>query len=244
MNCKFNVILKTKTKKVSIIQDIVYLFYPKTCAACGKALLKHEECICTYCLFHLPQTNFHLDKDNRLQEVFWGKAKVENVAALYYYHKGNKVQHLIHQFKYKRKKSIAQFLGEYYGKKLIKTAAFKEIDYIIPIPLHPDKQKIRGYNQSEMIGEGMARGMDKPMTTSLLLRKDFTQTQTKKSRMERWENVKSVFTLQNAADFENKHLLLIDDVITTGSTMEACIQLLLEIKNVKISVACLASAMQ
>ena len=95
-----------------------------------------------------------------------------------------------------------------------------------------------------MIGEGMARGMDKPMTTSLLLRKDFTQTQTKKSRMERWENVKSVFTLKNAADFENKHLLLIDDVITTGSTMEACIQLLLEIKNVKLSVACLASAMQ
>jgi ComF family protein len=229
---------------VSILQDLIHLLYPRQCVACGKALLKHEECICTYCLFHLPLTNYHTDDDNELKQLMWGKAEIENITALYFYKKGNKVQNLMHQLKYKRKKNIGLYLGNYYGKMLLKNPRYKEIDYIVPIPLHKTKLRKRGYNQSEMIGAGMEKGMGKEMLTDVLIRKDFTETQTKKSRMERWENVESVFALTNSKVFDNKHILLVDDVITTGSTMEACVHAVQKAENVKVSIVCLACAKQ
>jgi ComF family protein len=229
---------------VPIIQDLIHLLYPRQCVACGKALLKHEECVCSYCLFHLPKTNYHLDNNNDLNQLMWGKAHVENITALYFYHKGNKVQELMYGLKYRRKKNIGLFLGEYYGKMLLKNKKFAEIDYIVPIPLHPSKLRKRGYNQSEMIGRGMEKGMKKEMLVNVLVRKKFTETQTKKSRMERWENVESVFALEDSKRFNNKHILLVDDVITTGSTMEACVHAVQKAENVKVSVVCLACAKQ
>jgi len=229
---------------VSILQDLIYLLYPRQCVACGKALLKHEKCVCNYCLFHLPQTKYHLDDENDLKQLMWGKADVENITALYFYKKGSKVQKLMHQLKYKRKKNIGLFFGKYYGKMLLKNPRYKKIDYIVPIPLHPSKLRKRGYNQSEMIGSGLEKGMEKEMLTDVLIRKEFTETQTRKSRMERWENVESVFALTDNKRFDNKHILLVDDVITTGSTMEACVHAVQKAENVKVSIVCLACAKQ
>ena len=229
---------------MSILQDLIHLLYPRQCVACGKALLKHEECICAYCLFHLPQTNYHIDDNNDLKQLMWGKAEIENITALYFYKKGNKTQNLMHQLKYKRKKNIGLYLGNYYGKMLLKNPRYNEIDYIVPIPLHKTKLRKRGYNQSEMIGLGLEKGLGKEMLTDVLIRKEFTETQTKKSRMERWENVESVFALTDSKRFDNKHILLVDDVITTGSTMEACVHAVQKAENVKVSIVCLACAKQ
>ena len=167
---------------------------------------------------------------------------MEEVAALLFYKKGNSVQHILHALKYKGKKELGSFLGLYYGKKLATETRFQSVDYIIPIPLHPKKQKKRGYNQSEWIAKGLSKGMDVPYTNDVLVRTTFTETQTKKSRFNRWENVKEVFQVQNTEKYVGKHLLVCDDVLTTGATMEAAIKQLLTIEDVKVSVVTLATA--
>ena len=168
--------------------------------------------------------------------------KVEEVAALMFYKKGNRVQHILHQLKYNGRKEIGANLGEYYGKKLRDEIRFQDIDGIIPIPLHPKKLRKRGYNQSEWIANGLARGMGRDVWTDVLVRTQFTDTQTRKSRFSRWENVKEVFAVQHPEKIKGKHLLVCDDVLTTGATMEAAIQQLLTIDGVKVSVVTLATA--
>ncbi|MFH0865599.1 MAG: ComF family protein [Bacteroidota bacterium] len=231
--------MKTAT---SIFSDFLSLIYPRICMACGKSLMKYEKCICTFCMYHLPRTNFHKEKENPVSKLFWGKINIESASAYYYFYKKGKVQQLMHQLKYKGQKEIGIFLGSLYGKELAISPWFNKANYIVPVPLHPKKEKIRGYNQSEIFALGLSEGMKIPVDTHTLIKTSATETQTKKSRFSRWENVKEVFTLQNAERFKNKHILLVDDVITTGATIESCVLKLQQSEGIKISVVSMAYA--
>jgi len=225
-----------------ILNDFISLIYPKTCMACGKSLYKNENCLCTYCLYHLPKTNFHLEKDNEVERVFWGRVRIESAASFLYFSKGGKVQKIMHKLKYKGRQEIGVFLGEQYGLELLNSDTFKNIDIIIPVPLHKMKLKKRGYNQSEKFAEGLSLSMKKPVSTDNLYRKIFSETQTKKTRYKRWQNVESIFDIKNPELLKSKHILLVDDVITTGATMEACVNVLKKVEDIKISIASIAYA--
>ncbi|MFN4233343.1 MAG: ComF family protein [Bacteroidia bacterium] len=221
--------------------DFFALIYPENCAACGQTLLKNEETICTECILMLPKTYYWKNQENPVSKLFWGRIPVENACSFLYFTKGGKVQHLLHQLKYKGNKNAGYFAAKLLGLEL-KDTHFNAIDAIIPVPLHMSKLKKRGYNQSEIIANGLSEILNKPVKTNWLVRKYASETQTKKSRFKRWENVKEIFATENETEFEGKHLLIVDDVITTGSTIEACAQLLLKVKDVKISIVALASA--
>jgi ComF family protein len=229
-------------KPFGFIEDFISLLYPNVCAACGNSLFKHEEIICTYCLYHLPKTNYHLLEASPLDKVFWGRAQLSHTAALYNFQKKSKVQHLIHQLKYKGRTDVGIYLGKVLGTDLAKTQAFMDVDKVIPVPLHPDKQRKRGYNQSEQIAIGMAKAMNTEMDSTSFIRTVDTQTQTKKSRFARWENVKEIFQVTSASELANKHILLVDDVITTGATLESAAHILLSIEGLRLSIACIGYA--
>jgi len=175
-------------------------------------------------------------------EVFWGRVKIHSAATFLHFTKTGRVQKLVHQLKYKNKTEVGVLLGELYGRDLKKADLFKNVNVIIPVPLHWKKQMQRGFNQSEMFGRGLSKAMKARLDTKTLLRSVATETQTKKSRIERWENVSEVFDLKDEKQLEGKHILLVDDVITTGATMEACASKLLEIKDVRVSLATIAFA--
>jgi len=225
-----------------MLTQLLNFFYPRACVACGNVLLQHEQFFCLQCLHNLPETRYHEFDDSPLSKLFLGRARVEHVGAFLFYRKGNQVQKILHYLKYNGGKEIGSFLGEIYGAQLIENEKWKTIDMIIPIPLHPKKEKKRGYNQSELIAKGLSAGMQIPYNTNLLIRTEFTETQTKKSRFHRWENVKEVFQLTDFESLKNKHILLCDDVLTTGATMEAAIQKLAAVPSIKVSIATLATA--
>ncbi|MBN2637554.1 MAG: ComF family protein [Bacteroidales bacterium] len=222
------------------IEDLLGLLFPKQCQACGSPLGRHEEVICPSCLYHLPRTHFHLHKENPVKELFHGRILLNTATSFLFFNKGGRVQHLIHQLKYKGKKDVGIYLGKLLGKELNESPLYQDVDLIIPVPLHPAKEKKRGYNQSLMIARGISEEMTGRLAQDILFRKIQSSTQTKKSRYERWQNVKDIFDLRNATQLEGKHVLLVDDVITTGATLEACGNLLNTIKGVKISVSSLA----
>jgi len=195
-----------------------------------------------HCLHNLPETRYHEFDDPPLAKLFLGRVHVENVGAFLFYKKGNQVQKILHYLKYNGGKEIGLFLGHLYGTQLIQDDKWGTIDFVIPIPLHKKKEKKRGYNQSEWIAKGLSAGMKIPYRTDILIRSEFTETQTKKSRFHRWENVKEVFQLLNIEALKNKHVLLCDDVLTTGATLEAAIQKLAVVSSAKVSVATLATA--
>jgi ComF family protein len=227
-----------------LLDDFIALFFPKTCVVCGSSLFKNEDLICTRCFIHLPETNFHKDKENEVTRIFWGRIPLETGASLYYYKKGGSVQQLLHQFKYKGHSEIGGFIGRYYGSRLKETTHFQNVDVIIPIPLHKKKEKIRGFNQAALFANGLGQSMQVKVDTSSVTRNVETSTQTKKSRYKRWENVSEIFSVATPDNIENKHILLVDDVITTGATMEACLQTLSKIPGTKLSVASMAFAKQ
>jgi len=226
----------------SFIDDFLSLFFPRNCEICENCLYKNEHLICTYCLGRLPYTKWHMDQKNPLHMVFWGKLPIQGVTAMLYFHYANRTQKLLHKFKYKGVRQLGVFVGKRYGIQLIKFPPFSTVDIIIPVPLHPKKLKIRGYNQSEMFAYGLAQSMSISVVSDNLYRKTASETQTRKTKIERWENVKDIFGVANPENLVDKHILLVDDVITTGSTMEACARILLEIPGVQISVAAIAAA--
>ncbi len=231
-------------KKISqILENLLSFFYPKLCVSCGNALRQHEAFFCLGCLQNLPETEFHKIEYNPLIYNFMGRVKVDNVFSFLYYRKGNCVQDILHEIKYKGGKELAEYLGYLYGVELLTYKHLEDIDLIIPIPLHKRKEKKRGYNQSEWIAKGLSRAFNKPYSNDILIRKDFTETQTKKGRFKRWENVKNVFEVTQQESIQNKHILLCDDVLTTGATLEAAITHFVNIEGVKISVVTLAAAM-
>ncbi|MEN8225137.1 MAG: ComF family protein [Bacteroidota bacterium] len=222
------------------LKDLLSLIYPEVCPVCGKSLFKNEKVVCMKCYHHLPRSRFTNDHENLAARVFWGRVPLQRVMAAFLYNKGNAVQQLIHGFKYRGYKEIGIFLGEELGKELSKIYDIHDIAYILPVPLHPKKQKKRGFNQSEIIARGIANQFPAEVNTSILVRKSFSSTQTRKSKYDRWQNVESIFKLKNPETIKNKHILIIDDVITTGATIEACVQCLLQAEGVKVSVGAVA----
>jgi len=229
-------------KLPGFIHDFIALLYPRVCAACGNSLFRNEEIICTFCLYHLPKTNYHLMADSPLDKVFWGRVPLANTAALYNFQKQSKVQHLIHQLKYKGRKDVGIYLGRLLGNDLRVSEAFQDVVKVIPVPLHPGKLRRRGYNQSEQIALGLAKAMNIEMDATSFIRTIDTETQTRKSRFARWENVKGIFKVTAPEQLANRHILLVDDVITTGATLESAANMLLKIEGVRLSVACIGFA--
>jgi ComF family protein len=222
--------------------DFIQLLYPLSCGACGSPLEKNEKTICTACLSFLPVTNFHLYEDNPVAQIFWGRIHLEAATALLYFHKKGRTQYLLHNLKYNNRQDIGIMLGQILGNKIKDIKPYNSIDYIVPVPLHPKKIKQRGYNQSECFAIGLSSVLEKPVNLDVLVRSTETQTQTNKSRNERWQNVSEAFSLQYKNYYDGKHFLIVDDVITTGSTIEACANVLLKIPEIKISVAAIAKA--
>ncbi|MGB3949214.1 MAG: ComF family protein [Bacteroidia bacterium] len=225
-----------------MLTDFIALLFPKTCAACGKSLYKNENSICTYCVYYLPKTNYHLTYDNPVAKIFWGRVTLHSAASYYSFNKGGKVQQLIHQLKYNGQKHVGVTIGKLYGDELKYSDDFNTINTVIPVPLHPKKLKKRGYNQSDFFADGIAQSMNIHVDNKSLIRVEESSSQTKKSRYSRWQNVESIFNVNNPTEIEGKHLLLVDDVITTGATLEACAQTLLKVPNVKLSIATIAYA--
>lgn len=229
---------------MNLFDDFISLFFPRTCYACGNSLFQNEKIICTSCLLHLPKTNFHKTSENPVSKVFWGRVNLTTATSMYFYRKGGKVQHLIHQLKYKGHKEIGIFLGEIYGSQLKESALYNDIDLIIPIPLHQSKLKKRGFNQAELFARGLAQSMQKEMDLKSLVRQIATSTQTKKTRYKRWENVSEIFKLEIPENINGKKILVVDDVITTGATMEAFIQCIQKAENVQVCAVSIAFASQ
>jgi len=225
----------------SYLQDFASLIYPTYCAACGCALFRNEPVLCLKCYADLPRTGFHKDPENEVSQLFWGRILLQQVSSFIYFAKGSPYQHILHELKYNGQKRIGIEMGRMFGIEL-KYTPFSCADMIHPVPLHHKKQKKRGYNQSELIASGMAEILHLPVETTLISRKDDTLSQTRKSRYERWENVQHVFCCENPEAIRNKHVLLVDDVITTGATIEACASCILKFEGVSVSVASLAYA--
>jgi ComF family protein len=228
---------------MSYLDDFFSLIYPNTCAGCGNPLRKHETVICNFCAFHLPVTDFHLDKENPVTQLFWGRVRLESASSFLYFNKGNTVQHLIHLLKYKGRKDIGIWLGKQFASLLKASPFFIPVDAILPVPLHPKKLKIRGFNQSEQIALGIHSAWDIPIITDALCRTTSSETQTKKTRFRRWQNVENIFAVCNAEKIAGKHILLVDDVVTTGATLESCITVLGKIPSLRVSLATLAVAL-
>jgi ComF family protein len=222
--------------------DLISLLFPRLCYACGNHLMRNENLICTECYVVIPRTNYHLDKDNPVAQLFWGRCLIERAAAFSYYNKGSRIKNLIHNLKYKGIKEIGYELGRIYGLSLKSSGFIDGIDLIIPVPLHPSKKHTRGFNQSEIISMGIADVTGLPVDSKSLYRNIISATQTKRSRYERWTNVEGIFQVADYQMIKGRHVLLVDDVITTGSTIESCTKELLGISGVKVSVVTLAFA--
>jgi ComF family protein len=225
-----------------IFQNTAHMFYPHVCTGCGSDILPKENLLCARCLNNLPVTGFAFHPGNPVEEIFWGRLNLKAAHSEYYFDKDALIQHLVHQLKYKSNQSIGLYLGEMMGKTLISSKRFDTIDAIIPLPLYAEKERKRGYNQAAIICNGMSQVMNIPVITNKLLRQRYTETQTKKHRTERWENVEGSFIINDPDSLKGKHLLLIDDVVTTGATLDAAGIALLKISSVSLSIATLTIA--
>ncbi|MBS1654679.1 MAG: ComF family protein [Bacteroidetes bacterium] len=225
-----------------IKESVLNLFFPHVCAGCGSDLLDIQNSLCLKCIDNMPQTHFHLHADNPVEKHFWGRIAVSTATSQYYFTKESLMQHLMHQLKYKGNKELGLFLGRLIGSQLLQTDRFLGIDALVPLPLFPAKERKRGYNQATVLCEGISAEMNVPVWKDVVIRTEHTETQTKKSRVERWQNMEGKFELVNSEKLQNKHLLLVDDVVTTGATLEACGYELLKPDNTKLSIATLCYA--
>ena len=225
-----------------ILYYLTELIFPRLCVACGDRLIEQEQWICLDCLHHIPRTNFHMEPENPLAQMFYGRVRIEFATAFFYFNKGSKYQALVHNLKYKGMKEMGAEMGKQFGIDLLQSIDFSSVDLICPVPLHPKREKQRGYNQSWWIAQGMASQMQKPLSIGNLIRVTATESQTLKNRFERWQNVEGIFDLTNPEAFCGKHILLVDDVVTTGSTIEACAQAILSKTDARVSIATLATA--
>jgi ComF family protein len=221
---------------------ILSLLLPRTCPACSRILKDWEECLCLVCLGKLPVTRFHEESGNKMAEMFWGRVRLQQATAWFYFRKGSIYQDALHKLKYNDRPDIGFLLGRQYGYELNQSRVFIKPDLMVPVPLNPKKLRLRGYNQSDAIAKGLSAGLKISMDQTVLTRPMQTATQTRKSRYDRYLNVSGKFRVADPALLENKHILIIDDVITTGATLEACAEELLKIPGVTVSVAALAWA--
>lgn len=225
-----------------IKDSLLHFFFPHVCAGCGNDQLPADSQLCLRCLERLPETRYEFHPGNPVEKIFWGRLPLVAATAQFYFTKESLLQKLMHRFKYHRERELGLQLGRIMGLQLRKAGRFA-VDALVPLPLFPAKEKKRGYNQATILCEGMAEALNLPVLTNVVARPQFTETQTKKGRIERWKNMEGKFVLTNPELIQGRHLLLVDDVITTGATLEACGTELLKGENVQLSVAsfCVAS---
>lgn len=224
------------------LQELHSLLFPGVCLACGAKLPPEKEILCNRCLYDLPRTHYHLERDNPVEETFWGRMPIVRATSYYHFNKGSKFQKLIHALKYQGKARVGIYLGRQMGQDIHAEGFTQGIDAIIPVPLHEKKRRQRGYNQSDLIAQGIKEATGIPVNRNALLRKVHSSTQTRKTRYDRWENVSRIFDVRPDEKLRGKHVLLIDDVMTTGATLEACAGALQQKLDVRISIATLALA--
>jgi len=222
-----------------IKDSLLHFAFPHVCEGCGTDNLQPEHLLCLRCLSSLPGTNFHLHANNPIEKIFWGRIPIVCATAQYYFTKESMMQHLMHQFKYKGNKEVGLYLGRLMGWAMAESNRFSSIDALIPLPLHRSKEHKRGYNQAMVLCEGISGVLNKPVLKNSVTRTVHTDTQTRKNRIQRWQNMEGKFELIHDSSMEGKHLLLIDDVVTTGATLEACGREILKSKNVQLSIATL-----
>ncbi len=231
-----------KSTFAEIIEGFVSLLYPPYCKACNGVLVKGESILCTACISDLPRSFDHLEKENTLYKKLSGRIQIEHASAFFVFRKSGKIQKLMHAFKYKNHPEIGVALGKVYARDLLDSGFENQWDVIIPIPLHKSKKQKRGFNQSEEFGKGLAAGFDIPCDDDVVQRILSTSTQTTKSRLNRWENVRDVFAVVKPHIITGKNILLVDDVATTGATLEACGTILFNAGIVKLGILCLSRA--
>ena len=225
-----------------ILRDFFHLFYPKLCGNCEEQLVINEKTICTICRHDLPLTNFLSFTNNSVTKTFYGRIDIEKGYALLFFRKEGITQKLIHELKYRGNEEIGELFGNWIGEIIVEKEEFKDVDHIIPVPLHPKKLKQRGYNQVTKFGITLANQLNIPFLENELVKVSSTKTQTFKARFERFSNIDTKFLLKNPAFFNNKHIVLIDDVITTGATLESCANEFKKSENCKISILTIAIA--
>lgn len=226
----------------SLISSLEHIFFPVTCNGCGSGVANRTRPLCGLCLASLPFTHFAPCPNNPVEKTFRGRIRFRAAASLLYFTKDSLTQHLVHQFKYKGSRELARYLGQLTGMSLRSSGRFANIDAVVPLPLHRRKEEDRGYNQAALIGEGIAHSLQVPLLPHALARDKATRTQTLQSREERWANVNGRFRINE--DGLTGHILLVDDVITTGATLDACGSLINTIPGSALSIATLAFAMK
>ncbi|PCI34120.1 MAG: amidophosphoribosyltransferase [Flavobacteriaceae bacterium] len=222
---------------MQFLKDIFYVFFPNYCLGCDITLQTHESYMCTHCRHDLALTYFTNEANNHLERSFLGRVKIIEATALFYFEKQHKAQELIHLLKYENQQQIGVFLGDWMGNEIKNSERFQHIDCIVPVPLHPKKMRHRGFNQLDKFGKRMSHHLEIPYITQVLIKTTRSNSQTNKGRFARVKNTQEIFTTQQKHLIKNKHVLLIDDVITTGATIEACYDALIQIEGVSISIA-------
>lgn len=223
------------------MEDFISLFYPRYCRGCYNALVKGEDLICTRCLLEMPKSYYHLQRENPFYQKFRGRLPVTHVMTLFKFVKESRVQQVLHALKYKQQPELGEMLGKVYGQDLLEANFREAFDIIIPVPLHSARRRIRGYNQSEEFGKGLSRTLDIPCEDTHMMRRSMSETQTGKTKLSRWQNVEKIFQVINPAPIAEKRVLLVDDVVTTGATLEACGQALIGAGCRELSIACIAA---
>lgn len=226
-----------------LLNDLTALFFVQTCAGCDAPLVDSEKLICTTCWYRLPDTRSHEDKQNSSARQLWGRVPVEAVASYWYFRDDSRVKRIIHQLKYRNRPEIGTVIGERYGAVLARTAPFNQAEVIVPVPLHPKKLRTRGYNQSAFFAHGLARTMQLPVAEHGIVRLRETASQTRKNRYERYENMLKTFKASDPDAIAGRHVLLVDDVLTTGATLEACAGTLLDHGASNVSAVTIAKAL-
>lgn len=225
---------------MSYATDLGALFFPKYCSSCNRNLMHYEKAICMHCLSQLPRLRIHDEEQNTVEKLFWGRVDLHSATAFLNMPRNGSTHRLIHRLKYHGDQEVGQRLGALFGHELLESARMSQVDVIIPVPLHPKKLHVRGYNQCDCIAQGLAETMGVEVSLNNLTRVHFNATQTRRGRVSRWTNVKDIFWVREPEKLENKKILLIDDVITTGATIEACAMALKKVPGVQIAVAALA----
>lgn len=222
--------------------DLLHLFYPHVCAGCGEHLPQKDQSVCLSCFLALPATNFQHISGNAVEKIFYGRIKINTAMAAYFFSKNSSLQHIIHAFKYENHREACIQMGIWMGILIQHGDRINGIDLLIPIPLHRSREKKRGYNQAALLCEGIHRVTGIPYDVDAVVRLKSTETQTRKSRTARWQNVQSGFVINDPTAIANKNILLVDDVITTGATLEACAEVMLKSNPMSLSIAALAWA--
>jgi ComF family protein len=227
---------------MTIFQSFLDLIFPRICAGCQQPLQLNEELLCTDCRFDLPKTNSHIDVDKKLVNKFAGKVNLEHSLAYLKFVKGGKVQKIMHEIKYKNNQELGEMLGRMYGAELRENGFFDKFDLILPVPLHKNRLIIRGYNQSDCLAKGLAESLSIEWRNDILKRGIETESQVAKSRLERYENMQDVFYVENFEGLKNRKIVIVDDTLTTGSTLESCVLALNDAGTNNVSIIAMAIA--